>query len=824
MKDGIYVKGAREHNLKSIQVFIPRDQITVVTGVSGSGKSSLVFDTLYAEGQRRYIETLSTYSRYYMDKLKPPDVDSILGLSPVVAMDQKTISHNPRSTIGTVTEVYDYLRLLFAQLGTPICPTHQKILQKTTLQDVYKNIFKHKKNELIRIFAPVIRGKKGFMTKEFQRFIQLGYVKARVDGKMVVLKESLKLEKRKSHHIDILVDQLYIDKKFSSRIQEALKIASEWTSGFIKIELPQKTLQYSLQASCPVCLFSSPELDPKLFSFNSPKGSCPKCNGVGFTEDDEFEEIICSECLGKRLKPEALAVQMKDRSIFELCEMEIEDLEKFLKKLKFSKREKMIAEKILEKIFEYLKVLKKVGVSYLSLNRTTRSLSGGEAQRIRLASQIASELIGVLYIFDEPSIGLHPCDHESLLSLIQTIKKRGNTIVLVEHDESTIRFSDHVIDIGPFAGHLGGKLIFQGGLSSLMKNKKSLTGRYLSQNLKIAVPPKRRKGGAVFGIIGAKGNNLKNVSLRIKSSTLTCVTGVSGSGKSSLIVDTLHKVFCEYEKNSLPYKKVVGSELIDKTILVNQKPIGRTSRSVPATYVGVMSLIRTFMSLLPTAQVRGYSPSYFSFNVKGGRCESCEGAGQIKQEMHFLSDAVIPCEMCQSQRYSSDILNIKYKGKNISDILKMTVKEALVFFENHPLIQVQLKNLSDVGLSYLTLGQSSSSLSGGEAQRIKLTKELSKKQTKKTLYILDEPTTGLHFDDIHKLLKVLNHLVDLGNTVVVIEHNMDVIKSSDDVIDMGPEGGKKGGKIVAQGTPEKLANSSSSVTGKYLKSVLKKSR
>ena len=835
-KEGIWIRGAREHNLKSINVFIPRNKVTVLTGLSGSGKSSLAFDTIYAEGQRRYLESFSSYARYFMEKLKPPDVDSILGLSPVVAIDQKTISSNPRSTIGTVTEVYDYLRLLYAKLGTPVCPVHQKPLQETSSGDIVKSLLKRKQKLSVKIFAPVVRGKKGFMQETIQKYIKMGFVRARVDGQIKNLNQVTKLSKKRVHHIDILVDQMTVEKQYYDRVLKSVELSAELSDGFVSIEVdsPHSIKTYSLKASCPVCFFSSLEVDPKLFSFNSPKGACPQCNGLGYDKDgeeedeeDSFFSKVCTACKGQKLRSEALSVLIKGRNIQELSSMDLEELESFLKKLRFPSRYKVIAENIIQKIIYDLDVLKKVGVSYLSLNRAVRTLSGGEAQRIRLASQISSVLRGVLYILDEPSIGLHPADSDVFLELIQKIKKRENTVLIVEHDEKAIRMADHIVDIGPGAGRQGGRLVAQGALRDILKSKKSLTGDYLAQRKKIVTPSQRRKKFQHWlEVVGARGNNLKNVHLKLPLKSFICVTGVSGSGKSSLIVDTLYKALLKkIHKDSscqpLPFKKMLGDKSIDKVILVDQKPIGRTSRSVPATYVGVMSLIRQFMALLTQSRVRGYTSSHFSFNVKGGRCDYCEGAGQIVQEMHFLSDAVIPCEMCQGKRYSADVLNIFYKEKNISDILQMTIREAVVFFKNHPQIYHHLKSLDDVGLSYLSLGQSSVTLSGGEAQRIKLTRELSKKSCGNTLYILDEPTTGLHFDDIKKLLDVLNRLVDKGNTVVVIEHNMDVIKSCDYILDLGPRGGRFGGRILNCGSPENIARLKNNLTGVYLKKALK---
>ena len=841
-KEGIEIRGAREHNLKSINVFIPRNKITVFTGLSGSGKSSLAFDTIYAEGQRRYIESLSTYARHFMEKLKPPDVDSIRGLSPVVAIDQKTISTNPRSTIGTVTEVYDYLRLLYAKLGTPYCPEHNEPLKALSEKQIVKTVFK-KEGQLIKVFSPVIRGKKVSLKVQSQKFLSMGYSKAQVNGKMYDLDAVPEFSNKKILHINLLMDQIYAEKKFQDRFLKSVQLSSEISDGFVRIEVfrergdkkPLFSQTYSIHASCPQCFFSSPELEPKLFSFNSPQGACVQCNGLGteeeeeFLEEDESQLEICSSCQGQRLKPSALSVFIGGKNIAEISCMDLESLEVFLKKLKFPERYQVVAHSIVTKILDDVRLLQKVGVSYLSLNRSTRSLSGGEAQRIRLASQISSVLRGILYILDEPSIGLHPVDSHLLLELIQKIRNRENTVIIVEHDEGTIRYADHIIEIGPHAGRQGGLLTAQGSLKSILENKKSLTGDYLSGRKYIEVPQKRRtsKEGQIE-LVGASGNNLKNVHLKIPLKKFVCITGVSGSGKSSLIVHTLykalHKKLFKTPLTSLKYDQLLGTSLIKKAIMVNQKPIGKNSRSIPVTYVGVFNLIRNFMAYLPAAKLRGFTASHFSFNVKGGRCDHCRGMGNIVQEMHFLSDAVIPCEICQETRYSPEILSIRYRDKNISDILNMTVQEACLFFQNHPQIHRYLKSLEDVGLSYLTLGQSSATLSGGEAQRIKLTKELSKRNQGDTLYILDEPTTGLHFDDIKKLLDVLNRLVEKGNTVVVIEHNMDVIKCSDHVIDMGPRGGKKGGRIVAQGVPEKVAESSKSLTSPYLKKALKNSK
>ena len=840
-KEGIEIRGAREHNLKSINVFIPRNKITVFTGLSGSGKSSLAFDTIYAEGQRRYIESLSTYARHFMEKLKPPDLDSIIGLSPVVAIDQKTIQSNPRSTIGTVTQVYDYLRLLYAKLGTPYCPEHRIPLKSTSEKKIVQTILKkYKKDQLIKIFSPVIQGKKVSIKVQAQKFLSMGYSKAQINGKLYDLRLAPQFSNKKSVYIHLLVDQFYAEQKFQERFLKNVSLASQLSNGFIKIEVFQvqkliSSQTYSTKTSCPECFFSPPELEPKLFSFNSPQGACPQCNGLGYVneeeclEEDESSLVVCSACQAQKLKPSALCIFLGGQNISQVSRMDLESLEIFLKKLKFPNRYQLIADSILKKILDDIHLLQKVGVPYLSLNRSTRSLSGGEAQRIRLASQISSSLRGILYILDEPSIGLHPIDSHLLLELIQKIRDKENTVIIVEHDEKTIRTADHIIEIGPRAGKEGGALIAQGHLQDILENKKSLTGDYLSGRKYIEIPQKRRiQNEGNIELIGASGNNLKNVHLKIPLKKFVCITGVSGSGKSSLIVHTLYKAFhralFKIQTHPLKYKSLLGVNEIKKIIMVDQKPIGKNSRSIPATYVGVFNLIRNFMSYLPESKLRGFTSSYFSFNVKGGRCDYCHGMGEIIQEMHFLSDAVIPCEICQCSRYSPEVLGIRYKDKNISDILNMTVKEAVVFFQNHPQIYRYLKSLEDVGLSYLTLGQSSATLSGGEAQRIKLTKELSKKHQGGTLYILDEPTRGLHFEDIKKLIDALSQLVEKGNSLIVIEHNMDIVKCCDYVVDIGPRGGKKGGRIMAQGTPEEVAQMKQSLTSPYLKEALKKSK
>ena len=841
LPDGVYVYGAKEHNLKSINVFIPRNKITVVTGLSGSGKSSLVFDTIYAEGQRRYVESLSSYARFFIDNLKKPELETMKGLSPTIAIDQKSVNSSPRSTVGTVTETYDYLRLLFAKLGTAYCIEHQQALQKSSVDQIAKQVMKMKQGTRFFVLAPVARGKKGEFTKEFEKFLSTGFTRARVNGQWIDLSIAKKLAKRKDHFIDLLIDRLIVKPSLFDRLRKSLQQAAEQTDGFIKIELmdsrsKEAVKNYSIYNTCPVCTEGFPELEPKLFSFNNPKGACSHCHGLGYLlegeEDSHFEDTeeedsqICPVCQGMRLNSFALNVKIKDKNIAELSSMSLEDLSQFCRRLKFPSKYKIIADKILEKINKDLDFLNKTGLSYLSMSRPIRSLSGGEAQRIRLMSQLSSPLIGILYVLDEPSQGLHPMDHDRLLDILYGIRQRGNTVLMVEHDEKTIRSADYLIDLGPAAGTQGGKVVESGSVKKIMNSPKSLTGVYLSGRKTISVPRKRNKGtGKHLEIIGARGNNLKNINVRIPLGCLIGVTGVSGSGKSTLIIDTLYKALKKhfYQDSSFfpaPYKKIKGLDLLDKVVAVNQKPIGRTPRSIPATYVGIMSVIRSLMAQLPSSQVRGYKPGDFSFNIKGGRCENCSGTGQIKQEMLFLPTAIYTCDICQGQRYSNDILNIRYKGKNIHEILSMTIATAKEFFAHHFLMKRQLDLLEQVGLSYLTLGQSSKSLSGGEAQRIKLTRELAKKNTGRTLYLLDEPTTGLHFQDVEQLIFVLKKLTEKGSTVIVIEHQMDVMKSCDHLIDLGPGGGKNGGKLVAQGTPEQVARASKSVTSPFLQKVL----
>ncbi len=840
--DGILVKGAREHNLKNIDVFIPRDKITVITGLSGSGKSSLAFDTIFAEGQRRFIESLSTYARQFLEQMKKPEVDAIEGLSPAVAIDQKSISTNPRSTVGTVTEVYDYLRLLFARVGTAYCPTHNLPLEGQSPQEIVDSIMAMKKGTKFLLIAPVIRGKKGEFSAEFQKWAKKGFTRARVDGEWMELENATKLARHKTHDIDLLVDRLIVEERFIPRIKESLNLSLSLAGGLVKIEPLQngEPQTYSIHRSCPKCGHTMPDLEPRLFSFNNPRGACPTCSGIGTldfveeepesdedeTEVDEYALTVCPDCQGARLNENARNVRIGDYNIAQVAELPATEIITWIEGANLNQRQALIGEKILRQILSRVEYLIRVGAGYLSLSRPTRTLSGGEAQRIRLASQVGSGLVGVLYVLDEPSIGLHPRDHKRLLEMIQEIRDRGNTVLMVEHDEETIRVADHLIDMGPRAGRLGGEVLAAGTPKDIMRNPASLTGQYLSGQKQIGIPSQRRSGnGKWLRLEGASGHNLKNVDFKMPLGTLVSVTGVSGSGKSTLVIDTLYRILArEFNKSPLepaPFAKISGLEHIDKVIEINQRPIGRTPRSVPATYVGLFPMIRDLFASLPESKIRGYRPGHFSFNVKGGRCEVCQGGGQIRVEMHFLSDVFVRCEACQGQRYSREILNIRYREKSIADVLNMTVDEAMEFFAHHRHIHRKLQTLHRVGLDYITLGQSSTTLSGGEAQRVKLSRELSKRDTGRTIYILDEPTTGLHFEDVKKLVDLLQELVNQGNTVLVIEHQLDVIKASDYIIDLGPEGGEAGGRIVACGTPEEVARNPQSITGEFLRPMLR---
>ena len=937
--DSIFIKGARTHNLKNINLEIPRNKIIVITGLSGSGKSSLAFDTLYAEGQRRYVESLSTYARRFLSMMEKPDVDQIEGLSPAISIEQKATSHNPRSTVGTVTEIYDYLRLLYSRIGTPKCPDHDEELSAKTVSEICDEILKLKEGTKIMIMSPIIRDKKGEHLGIYEDLRKSGYVRVKVNDVVYPIEEFPSLEKNKKHNISAVIDRLVIKpgNDIRSRISESIETSLILSDGLIEVEEIDSNYVhlFSSNFSCSQCGYSIPELEPRIFSFNNPHGACPRCDGLGviqfFSEkkliqDDEvsiangaikgwtrrnrfyyyqlrclsnhfdfslttkwkdypqkikdiilwgtkekidfshrfrsgsriirkhrFEgilpsterrfketdseyireelskltsESICDECDGSRLNTYARNVFINNTQIHNITSMKISDCLDFIKNMKLEGSKEKIAEKIVKEIKDRLTFLKDVGLSYLTLDRSAETLSGGEAQRIRLASQIGSGLVGVTYVLDEPSIGLHQRDNTKLIRTLNNLKELGNTVIVVEHDEEAIRSADHIIDIGPGAGKHGGEICAQGNIDAILKNKNSITAKYLSGKRKIKVPKKRLKiKDEKIKIIEAFENNLKKVSVDIPVGLFTCITGVSGSGKSSLINQTLLPISSFILNKSklskeIKCEKIEGLEYLDKVINIDQSPIGRTPRSNPATYTGLFSHIRDLLSQTVEARSRGYKPGRFSFNVKGGRCEACQGDGMIKVEMHFLADVYVKCDVCDGKRYNEQTLEIKYKDKNISDILDMTVEDALNFFDAHPAIKKKLLTLNDVGLGYITLGQSALTLSGGEAQRIKLAKELSKRSTGKTLFVLDEPTTGLHFADIELLLKVLGRLKEQGNTVVVIEHNLDVVKTADWIIDLGPEGGSDGGEIVAEGTPEDVAKIEKSFTGKFLKDVL----
>ena len=902
-KKQIVIKGAREHNLQDIDVSVPRDEFIVITGISGSGKSSLAFDTIYAEGQRRYVESLSAYARQFLGQMKKPEMESIEGLSPAISIDQKTTRENPRSTVGTITEIYDYLRLLYARIGIPHCPNCGKEISQQTIGQIGESIIEEGEGIKIQILSPIVRDKKGQFKDVLDDLRNKGFVRARVDGEIRDLDEDIKLAKTYRHDIDVVVDRLKIrkDVDFKRRLVDSLETAAELTEGLITVLFDdgQKEYEkkYSEHFACVDCGINFEELTPRMFSFNAPQGACPECNGIGskmeidpdlvVPMDTPFEELSkehqdtilfgckekipftfkrrnksymvnrkfegvvprmqrlyfetkssysrkylskfmsdrkCYVCDGKRLRPEVLAVTVGGKSIIDVCDLSIKDSYKFFQDLELTERENFIAKEVLKEIKERLSFLVEVGLDYLSMSRSSGTLSGGEAQRIRLATQIGSGLVGVLYILDEPSIGLHQRDNVKLIEALKRLKDLGNTLVVVEHDEETILSADYVVDIGPGAGEHGGKVVAQGTPQDIMNNPDSITGQYISRAKKIDIPKQRRPGNGLFiKIIGAEQNNLKNIDVEIPLGKFTCVTGVSGSGKSSLINEILYKgAHGKLSKKFMfagKYKEIEGLKNIDKVIAIDQKPIGRTPRSNPATYTGVFTDIRDLFANTPESKARGYKPGRFSFNVKGGRCEACSGDGIVQIEMHFLADVYVPCEVCGGKRYNEETLDIRYKGKNIYEVLEMTVEEALEFFENIPKITKKLQTLYDVGLGYMKIGQPATTLSGGEAQRIKLAKELSRTSTGKTLYILDEPTTGLHFADIKRLLEVLARLTDAGNSVVVIEHNLDVIKTADHIIDLGPDGGDGGGEVIATGTPEEIAESGT-YTGQFLERML----
>ena len=942
MNDKIVIKGAKEHNLKNINLEIPRDKLVVITGLSGSGKSSLAFDTLYAEGQRRYVESLSSYARQFLGLMEKPDVESIEGLSPAISIDQKTTSRNPRSTVGTVTEIYDYIRLLYARVGTPYCPICGKKIEKQSIDQIVDNVMKLEQGTRIQVLAPVVRSRKGEYTKLFEDLQKDGFARVRVDGEIYDLADSeeIKLDKNKKHEIEIVVDRLVIKDEIVGRLTESIEVALKHADNLVLIDVVGgKKVLYSCNYACPDCGFSFPELSPRMFSFNNPYGACPKCSGIGYlmkmdedliipdknktlydgvkafgsstmkkgdtmarmyfesigrhygvdiqnkkikdlprkflekilygtgNEEIDFEyssyagvrkfttpfegvlptlerrhnetksqgmrdfyelymsELPCDECNGARLKKEILCIKIGGKNINEMTDMSIRQLQEFLRNLELTASQKMIADMILKEIDARLQFLIDVGLEYLTLSRSAGTLSGGEAQRIRLATQIGSGLTGVLYILDEPSIGLHQRDNDKLIATLKKLRDLGNTLLVVEHDEDTMYAADQIIDIGPGAGVHGGQVMAQGTAEAVKNVPGSITGDYLSGRKQIHVPSSRRKGNKkCIEVVGATENNLKNISVKFPLGVFTCITGVSGSGKSTLVNEVLYKNIAQKLNGASEKpgkcKQIKGLENIDKIINIDQSPIGRSPRSNPATYTGAFDLIRDIFAGTNEAKIRGYEKGRFSFNVAGGRCESCSGDGVHKIEMHFLPDVYVPCEVCKGKRYNRETLEVKYKGKNIADVLDMTVEEALEFFENIPKIKQKIQTLYDVGLGYIKLGQPSTTLSGGEAQRVKLATELSKRATGKTLYILDEPTTGLHIADVHRLVDILQRLVDTGNTIIVIEHNLDLIKTADHIIDLGPEGGDAGGEVIAVGTPEQICRNERSHTGKFLKSKL----
>lgn len=848
-KDKIVIKGAKEHNLKNIDLEIPRDKLVVFTGLSGSGKSSLAFDTIYAEGQRRYVESLSAYARQFLGRMEKPNVEYIEGLSPAISIDQKTTSRNPRSTVGTVTEIYDYLRLLFAHIGKPHCYQCGQPICSQTVEQMVDQIMTLEEGTRLQIFAPLVRGRKGEFKSLLEEAGKKGFVRVRVDGEIKDLGEEIVLDKKKKHSLEIVVDRIIIRPEVEQRLADSLETALREGAGLVIVDvIGQEEMIFSEKFACVECGSSFQEITPRLFSFNSPFGACPTCNGLGVVMDidpylekkyqfrpseylvreveKEYNQAhTCPNCQGERLRPEALAVKIENKSISQVAGMSIGSLQEFFARLDLTERDRMIAQEVLKEIQARLNFLVDVGLDYLTLSRAAGTLSGGEAQRIRLATQIGSGLVGVLYILDEPSIGLHQRDNERLIQTLKRLRDLGNTLIVVEHDEDTIREGDYIVDIGPGAGVHGGEVVAAGDLAAVMNSSHSETGLYLSGKKFIPIPlQSRQPNGKYLEVIGARENNLNNINVAIPLGLFVCVTGVSGSGKSTLVNEIIYKSLAKklHHAQLEPglHQEIKGLEHLDKVINIDQSPIGRTPRSNPATYTGVFTDIRELFAQTPEAKMRGYKAGRFSFNVKGGRCEACEGDGILTIEMHFLPDVHVPCEVCRGQRYNRETLEIKYKGKNIAQVLEMTVEEGKEFFSAIPKIQRKLQVLCDVGLGYIRLGQSATTLSGGEAQRIKLSTELSRRSTGRTIYILDEPTTGLHFADIQKLLEVLQRLVDTGNTVLVIEHNLEVIKTADYLIDLGPEGGKGGGRVVVAGTKEAVANHSKSHTGRFLKRIL----
>jgi excinuclease ABC subunit A len=831
MNNSIIIKGAREHNLKNIDVTIPRDKLVVITGLSGSGKSSLAFDTIYAEGQRRYVESLSAYARQFLEQMGKPDVDSIEGLSPAISIEQKSTSHNPRSTVGTVTEIYDYLRLLFARVGRPSCFQCGDEITAQTVQQMVDAIGLLPEGSKFQLLAPIVRGRKGEYRKELLDMRRAGYVRARVDGQLVELGQDITLDKQKKHTIEIVVDRLVMKQgeAIARRLADSVETSLKLAGGLVGVLADNgKVSLYSEKLACIRCGIGYPEITPRVFSFNSPHGACPACDGIGYAmgpgcpDDEDFTLLEpCEVCKGARLRPESLSVKVASQSIAEVTHLSVRAAADFFSSVKFTERELVIAHRILKEIRERLGFLVNVGLDYLTLDRAAATLSGGEGQRIRLATQIGSGLVGVLYILDEPSIGLHQRDNRRLLQTLLRLRDLGNTVVVVEHDAETMMAADHLLDMGPGAGTQGGRVIAQGTPNDVIGNPDSLTGQYLRGTHMVSLPRRQRKAKGLLSIVGATKHNLKGMTAKIPLGLLTCVTGVSGSGKSTLVFEVLFHSLSQLLYHKKPKidgcKELLGAEALDKVIDIDQSPIGRTPRSNPATYTGLFSFIRDLYSNLPESRVRGYKPGRYSFNVKGGRCEACQGDGLIKIEMHFLPDVYVTCEVCKGQRYNRETMEIHHKGESIADVLNMTVDDAVEFFEHIPFIKRKLDTLHDVGLHYVKLGQSATTLSGGEAQRVKLSRELSKRPTGRTMYILDEPTTGLHFADVQRLLDVLDRLVEAGNTVLVIEHNLDVIKNADWIIDLGPEGGDRGGEIVAEGPPKEIAKSKRSYTGQVLK-------
>jgi excinuclease ABC subunit A len=837
MLDFITIKGAREHNLKNIDLTIPRDAITVITGPSGSGKSSLAIDTIYAEGQRRYVESLSAYARQFLEQLRKPDVDYIEGLSPSIAIDQKTVVRSPRSTVGTITEIYNYMRVLYTRIGKPYCYNCGSLITKQESQDIIKAVVSLPHGSRLQVLAPIVRDRKGEYRKELQQMRREGFIRARIDGKMIDLTQDITLNKQKRHTIEIVIDRFIIKPGIERQIRDAVETALSYSDTvIINLIDENRDILFSKTMACSKCGISYPGINPMFFSFNSMQGACPRCKGLGFENieagmtrfREDSHEIgdhkICRLCNGLRLKKEALSIKIQNINIGEFARMSADYALLFINNLKLSEREQTIASRVLKEVRDRLNFLNKVGLSYLTLDRSSLTLAGGESQRIRLATQLGSSLTGVLYVLDEPTIGMHPRDTIKLLKSLSFIRDAGNTVIVVEHDEETIKWADHIVDMGPGAGLNGGLVVASGTPEEIVKNDKSITGKYLHGALSIDTPSVRRKPKQFIRILGAREFNLKGINVNIPIGTFTCITGVSGSGKSTVVLEILYKALLKKLLGSAvvpgQHSEITGTDKIDRVICVDQSPLGKTPRSNPATYTGVFSFIRELFSQVTDSKIRGYTPSRFSFNLSGGRCELCGGDGLIKVEMHFLPPVYIPCNSCKGKRYSKETLEIRYKDKNIAEILDMTVSEALHFFSSIPYIRQKLKVLEDVGLGYLQLGQPASTLSGGEAQRVKLSKELGRKSTGNALYILDEPTTGLHYVDIKKLLDVINKLIDLGNTVIIIEHNLDVIKSADYIIDLGPEGGEKGGRVVAEGSPEEVCMNPDSYTGQFLRQKL----